>query len=64
VKSKSYELKPWWPRTPLNQPPLKAEAALPKPLALFRRQVALAAQLLHVPADIRDRVMAAVDQIL
>jgi hypothetical protein len=38
-----------------------ASATLP---ALFRRQVALAAQMLGVSTDIQNRVVAAVGQIL
>jgi hypothetical protein len=64
MKSKSYALKPWWPRTPLNQPQPGAGVTRPARLVLFRRQVALAAQLLNVPADTQARVLAAVDQIL
>jgi hypothetical protein len=64
MKSKSYALKPWRPRTPVNQPQPGVAATLPDRLALFRHQVALAAHLLDVSADTRDRVMAAVDQIL
>jgi hypothetical protein len=64
MKSKSYALKPWWPRTPLNQSQPGDGATLPERLALFRRQVAVAAQLLGVSADTQARVVAAVDQIL
>jgi hypothetical protein len=64
MKSKSYALKPWWPRTPVNQPQPGVAATLPDRLALFRHRVALAAQLLDVSADTQARVVAAVDQIL
>ena len=63
MKSISYALKPWWPRTPGNQPQPDAGATLPDRLALFRHQVALAARLLGVAVEIQDRVVAAVDQL-
>ena len=63
MKSISYALKPWWPRTPGNQPQPGAGATLPDRLALYRHQVALAAQLLDVSDEIQDRVVAAVDHL-
>ena len=63
MKTKSYALKPWWPRTPGNDAQPGAGATLPDRLALFRHQVALAARLLGVAVEIQDRVVAAVDQL-
>ena len=64
MKSKSYALKPWWPRTPGNHPQPGAGATLPDRLALFHHDVALAARRLGVSVEIQDRVVAAVDQLL